>query len=112
MRLSFSSVALSLALEGLACSDAGSFIGSFVCSPTARATLIGRRHPPLLAQLATVDVLSHIIGHYNSTNLGIEMVIELLSISFWYTDDRSRRGRAQSWTHGGADVWHLSKISA
>ena len=38
----------------------------------------------LIADLSAVDQLSHIIGHYDGHNLGAEMVVELLSLGFWY----------------------------
>jgi len=38
----------------------------------------------LITDLATVDKLSHIIGHYNGSNLGCEMVVELLSLGYWF----------------------------
>ena len=36
----------------------------------------------IIVEIATVDVLSHIIGHFDATNLGIEILIELLALCF------------------------------
>ena len=37
----------------------------------------------LAMDTAVVDLLSHVMGHYNGGNLGPEMLIELLSLCFW-----------------------------
>ena len=44
----------------------------------------------LIVELATVDVLSHLIGHFDASNLGIEMLIELMALGFWYMREPRR----------------------
>ena len=39
----------------------------------------------LVCELASVDMLSHIVGHFDGTNLGAELLVEMLSLCFWYT---------------------------
>ena len=51
----------------------------------------------MIVELATADVLSHVIGHFDCTNLGVELLVELLSLCFWYTRPpvRLKEGLAQ-----------------
>ena len=66
----------------------------------------------LAMDTAVVDLLSHVMGHYNGGNLGPEMLIELLSLCFWSMrpaqpshGGRRRAGGARGGGCSGSGRW-------
>ena len=45
----------------------------------------------LIVDVAMVDALSHVIGHYNGCNLAAELLVEIISLCFWFMRPTARQ---------------------
>ena len=50
----------------------------------------------LIVDVAMVDALSHVIGHYNGCNLAAELLVEIISLCFWFMRPTPRQAGGTS----------------
>ena len=59
----------------------------------------------LIVELATVDTLSHVVGHYDGSNLGVELLMELLALGFWYMKPPAKLENGLSQALYSRSIW-------